>query len=218
MAKRFTDTEKYRKKFFRGLPGAYKLFWDFLYHECNHAGIWHVDFDVAQIYLGRDMPVSEETALRLFNEGEDRITVISNGSKWFIRPFIEFQYKAPLEQLNPANKVHASILSQLIKEGACKPHASPMQGAKDKDKDKDGVDVKKGSLRGNIPPTAKDVQEYAAELGFVLDGEGFCDYYEARGWKFKGGQPMKNWKATVRTWKKNNFNPENAKAATLDFN
>ena len=65
MAKRLTDTEKYRKKFFRNLPGAYKLFWDFLYHECNHAGIWHVDFDVAQIYLGRDMPVSEETALRL---------------------------------------------------------------------------------------------------------------------------------------------------------
>src|SRR3990167_1621269 len=105
MAKRLTDTEKYRKKFFRNLPGAYKLFWDFLYHECNHAGIWHVDFDVAQIYLGRDMPVSEETALRLFNEGEERVTVISKGSKWFIRPFIEFQYKAPLEGLNPANTV-----------------------------------------------------------------------------------------------------------------
>ena len=59
MAKRFTDTEKYRKPFLRGLQGAYKLLWDFLYHDCNHAGIWIKDFEIAQIYIGNDMPINE---------------------------------------------------------------------------------------------------------------------------------------------------------------
>ena len=47
--KRFTDTDKYKKPFIRGLKGAYKLLWDYLYHECDNAGVWIDDFDVAQI-------------------------------------------------------------------------------------------------------------------------------------------------------------------------
>jgi len=52
-------------------------------------------------------------------------------------------------------------------------------------------------------PTPLEVKEYAESLGFSLDGEYFCDYYEARGWKLAQG-PMKDWKAAVRTWKRNN--------------
>lgn len=28
----------------------------------------------------------------------------------------------------------------------------------------------------------------------------FIDFYEARGWKYNGGTPMKDWKAAIRTW------------------
>lgn len=132
MAKRFTDTEKYKKSFIRGLPGPYKLLWDYLYHDCNHAGIWQKDFEIAQIYLGQDMLVNEKEALELFNKGEERIKVLSGGTKWLILPFIDFQYGS----LNPENRVHSSVLSVLSKEGF-KGLASPLQGAKDKDKDKD---------------------------------------------------------------------------------
>lgn len=52
-------------------------------------------------------------------------------------------------------------------------------------------------------PTPQEVSEYANSLGFSLDGDYFCDYYEARGWKLSQG-PMKDWKAAVRTWKRNN--------------
>lgn len=132
MAKRFTDTDKYKKSFIRGLPGPYKLLWDYLYHDCNHAGVWQKDFEIAQIYLGIDMPVNEKTALELFNKGEERIKVLNGGSKWLILPFIDFQYGT----LNPENRVHSSVLSVLSKEGF-KVLASPLQRAKDKDKDKD---------------------------------------------------------------------------------
>ena len=131
MAKRFTDSEKYKKPFHRGLQGAYKLLWDFICHDCDHAGIWHIDFEIAQIYIGSDMPVNETDALKYFNEGEKRIEILPGG-KWFIRPFIEFQYGT----LNPDNRVHLSILN-ILKKNKIKPLISPLLGAKDKDKDKD---------------------------------------------------------------------------------
>ena len=137
MAKRFTDTEKYKKAFYRKLPGAYKLFWDFICHDCDHAGIWHVDLEVAQIYIGQDMKISIEKALELFNEGEVRIEVLDGGAKWFIRPFIEFQYGV----LNDSNRVHHSILA-ILKKNKIKPLTSPLKGVKDKDKDKDKDIVK----------------------------------------------------------------------------
>jgi hypothetical protein len=53
-----------------------------------------------------------------------------------------------------------------------------------------------------IIPTASEVSSYGKEIGFQIDGEYFCDHYEARGWKLTSGM-MKDWKATVRTWKRN---------------
>ena len=52
MAKRFTDTDKWKKQFIKGLPLEYKMFWLYILDECNHAGIWHVEFDLVQLRLG----------------------------------------------------------------------------------------------------------------------------------------------------------------------
>ena len=137
MSKRFTDTNKYKKTFIRELPGAYKLLWDYLYHDCDHAGIWIVDFAIAQIYLGMDMPVTRVEALKQFNKDEVRIVEFDDGKKWFIKPFVEFQYG----ELNQNNRVHSSIIGILNKynllDNQFKPLTSPLQGAKDKVKDKD---------------------------------------------------------------------------------
>ena len=50
-----------------------------------------------------------------------------------------------------------------------------------------------------IPPTVEEVRAYAAQRGDSLDPEAFLDYYTANGWKV-GRNPMKDWKAAVRTW------------------
>jgi hypothetical protein len=136
MGKRFTDTNKYKKPFIRGLQGAYKLLWDFLYHECDHAGIWIVDFEITQIYLGVDMKVNYEDAIKYFNSDEQRVIEIDNGHKWFIPSFIEFQYGV----LNPENRAHNSVISILNKYNLFEKNkglTSPLQGCKDKDKDKE---------------------------------------------------------------------------------
>jgi hypothetical protein len=147
MSKRFTDTDKYKKPFFRLLQGPYKLLWDYLYHDCDHAGIWIVDFEIAQLYLGQDMQVNKIDALKFFNNGEIRIIEFDCGKKWFIKPFIEFQYG----ELSPENRAHNSVIKALnkykINIKKIRPLIAPFKGAKDKDKDKDMVkdmDIKEG--------------------------------------------------------------------------
>lgn len=138
MAKRFTDTNKYKKEFMMGLKGPYKLLWDFLYHECDHAGIWIVNFQIAQIYIGADMKVNKVDALKYFNKGEIRVHEISP-TKWFIPEFINFQYG----DLDPKNRAHNSVIKILKsfnlidEENKIKGLNTPLKGCKDKDMDKD---------------------------------------------------------------------------------
>ena len=52
MAKRFIDTDLFRKPFMRGLEAPYKALWVYLLCECDHAGIWTVELDVAELRMG----------------------------------------------------------------------------------------------------------------------------------------------------------------------
>ena len=53
-----------------------------------------------------------------------------------------------------------------------------------------------------IPPTVEEVKAYCEERKNGIDYQHFIDYYTANGWKV-GKNPMRDWKATVRTWENN---------------
>lgn len=53
------------------------------------------------------------------------------------------------------------------------------------------------------PPSVDDVRLYCQEHGFDIDPERFVDYYSVRGWETKPNQRMKDWRAAVRLWAKN---------------
>jgi hypothetical protein len=105
MAKRFTDTDKWKKPFIRGLEGPYKLLWFYILDDCDHAGIWQVDFEVAEIRIGQ--PVKEKKALEVFGERVVRIAA----NKWWIPDFISFQYG----ELSEKNRLHVSVIQILTK-------------------------------------------------------------------------------------------------------
>lgn len=50
------------------------------------------------------------------------------------------------------------------------------------------------------PPSPLEAADYATSIGFSLDGEQFCAFYQAKGWVV-GRSPMRDWRAAVRTWK-----------------
>ena len=54
-----------------------------------------------------------------------------------------------------------------------------------------------------IKPTVEDIEKYCDEKGiFGFDAQKFIDYYDSNGWKV-GRNPMKDWRATIRTWIRN---------------
>ena len=71
---------------------------------------------------------------------------------------------------------------------------------KDKDKDKD-KDESISRAKRFTPPTLDDVSAYVRERGSKVDPQRFFDFYASKGWMV-GKNPMKDWKAAVRTWEK----------------
>ena len=86
MAKRFTDSEKWKDPFFEELTKDLKLAWLYLLDDCDHAGIWKKS--IKRLNFSIDTNFTEKDLLEAF---KDRIVVL-NSDKWFIHKFITFQY------------------------------------------------------------------------------------------------------------------------------
>lgn len=56
-----------------------------------------------------------------------------------------------------------------------------------------------------VKPTLSEIEQYCIERNNNVDAQHFYDHYESNGWKV-GKNSMKDWKAAVRTWEKNNYN------------
>ena len=103
MAKRFTESTKWKKLWIRKLDPKYKLFWFYLLDNCDHAGIFDADIESASFHIG--IEYKEKEILETF----DRKIVIIKKDKWFIPKFVEYQYG----ELNENNRAHLSVINIL---------------------------------------------------------------------------------------------------------
>ena len=71
-----------------------------------------------------------------------------------------------------------------------------------KEKKKDLPETKERVFK---KPSVEEISSYCQERNNNINPEQFYDYYEANGWKINRN-PMKDWKATVRNWERNEFN------------
>jgi len=62
-----------------------------------------------------------------------------------------------------------------------------------------------------VRPTLDEVAAYCWQRKNQIDPLQFIDHYESNGWKV-GKNPMKDWKAAVRTWEKNDLRKGNQNA------
>jgi coenzyme F420-reducing hydrogenase delta subunit len=106
MAKRFTDTEKWKDEWFTDLTNDYKVIWQYLLDTCDNAGILKKNIKILNIMCNTN--VSAEDILNTF---KNRISVLSD-DKWFINKFCVFQYGS--EFLNSKNKAVTSAIQKLI--------------------------------------------------------------------------------------------------------
>ena len=220
MAKRFSDTEKWKKLWFRRLSPIHKCFWEYLRDNCNNAGIWEVDFELASFQIGAEIKPDEIE--RVFKKQFIKI----NDSKWFLVDFIEWQYNCSLEELNPKNNAHLSAIRELekfkIKEiirglpkGCARASSGPLELKLDKNKvknlDKDTrveeKPIKPKSTRF-VKPKKTELDAYCKKMNYGVNTDRFLSHYNSNGWKV-GKNPMKSWEAALKTWHLKNLEYDN---------
>ncbi len=102
MAKRFTDSEKYKDPWFRKLTPKSKMLFLFMCDDCNHAGVWKENLETFNFIYKMDASKDDINAL-----GEKVLKI--NEETYLIQSFIRFQYG----ELNPQNKAHLGVIRAL---------------------------------------------------------------------------------------------------------
>lgn len=198
------------------MEAPYKLLYLFIICDCDVAGIWNPDFEIASIYLG--IKVDRKKFMQLY---ENKYIELENG-QFFIPGFIRHQYSAGLCTTNPAHKKIIEKLtalnlidSTLNPEGAWKGLVSRSQATKVKEKVKEEEEIKVkemekekwGGLKSKIPHLFRESDIFDKAV-FTLKLEqderyasAHMDYYHEviLNWSDEGNR-KKNWLSTVKNW------------------
>ena len=214
MSKRFVDTSLWGKKWYRTMPPRMKLFYFYLLTNCDHAGMYDVDLDLAEFQIGMEVKQKD-----IDKHLKEHIEVIKD-DKWWIKKFVDFQYG----ELNPNVKAHASVIKILTKYNCLQRVSNTYASVQDQDQDKY---INKNKVKGKemdiaiLTPSAthkktmgyrrtmflKKVSEFAEQYDKEMRID-FADY-----WTESGGNKMRFEKEKVfdigrrlSRWSKNNFN------------
>ena len=107
MAKRFTDTDKWKDEWYTELSNDYKVIWIYLLDTCDNAGLYKRNIKLLNYYCNTN--VSAEDILNVFNK---RVTQLSV-DKWLINKFCVYQYGTDfLDSTNKAVLSAVKILEQ----------------------------------------------------------------------------------------------------------
>ncbi len=109
MANRLTDSEKWKKTWFRKLKPEHKLMWFYILDNCDHAGIWESDFELASFMIGWTYDQTE------IEEAFEKQFLKIDENRWYLTDYIEWQYKCTISELNPNNKAHLGVIRTLEK-------------------------------------------------------------------------------------------------------
>ena len=143
-----------------------------------------------------------------------------------VRPFVEAVWDGICPQLRanyqkwlngggggcpPGTKKPSMIGNQNArKQKQDKTETKPNVNVKDNvnEKEKDSIESAKASPSAPthkrerfVKPSLSEIEEYCMSRSNGIDASKFFDFYESKGWKV-GNQPMKDWRACVRTWER----------------
>lgn len=105
----------------------------------------------------------------------------------------------------------------VTKRNGSLPRQEEKQEEKEKEEQEEKTKTKKRVCSAFAPPTLEEVEAYCRERNNSVDAQRFFDYYTSNGWKV-GKNPMKDWKAAVRTWERSGFERTPSKPEKLTNN
>jgi len=144
MAKRLTDTEKWNDDWYISLCNDYRIIWQWLLDNCNHAGVCKRSIKLMNLMCNTD--ITEATLIEIM---EGRLIIVDNN--WFIPKFLKFQYTSLKSQrpviISVIKELEKNNLIQFIPESFGNDYLIIKD--KDKDKDKDLTDKEESQIKKN---------------------------------------------------------------------
>lgn len=217
MAKRFTDSDKWKDAWFSELKQEDKLLWLYLLDECNHAGIWKVNMRFLNFAIG-----SSYTLDSLIKVLGSRIYLISN-EYLLIEKWVHYQHPNGLNQKSKPQKAAIDMLLKFnVLDRVIKGYNNPIITLQDKDKDKDiDIDIDndndgaidevnpESKTKTFVPPSLEEFIAYAQEILPKLNPDWKSDQiercatnkfetYEDDNWHDGFGKQIKVWKTKAR--------------------
>ena len=181
--------------------------------------------DNGLVYFTKDLPYTDQMLATYFNrplatvqmaidifQKFEMINIVDNLLE--VSNWEKYQNIEGLEKIREQTRKRVARHRELKKlECNVTSNVTVTQGnAIDIDIDKD-IDIykekeskKKATAKRFTPPSVDEVRAYCKERNNSIDAERFVDFYTSKGWKV-GNNPMKDWKAAVRTWEKRDNNP-----------
>ena len=125
---------------------------------------------------------------------------------------IRWANRKALQQVNERTESERSAIG-IQTESERTPISSKIEIEKEKEieikkkeessKEEIAAQAKPSPSRRFAAPSLQEVENYILEKKYNVDAEAFIAFYESNGWKV-GRNPMKDWKAAVRTWQSRN--------------
>lgn len=184
--------------------------WHALMHIANKTG-WQEEFTVAISVLMLKSGLNETAVKRARNRLEQDGYI-----EWKSRKGNQsaiYKINSLVEQKSSKFEPQIAPQSELQNEPQIAPQSEPIN----KHKQKQIKEVSNDTKKKFEPPAVEEVQAYCHERGNSIDAQRFVDFYTANGWVQGKGKPIKDWKAVVRTWERNEKSNKQQKPGFNNF-
>jgi hypothetical protein len=205
--RRWTETDKWRDQWFMQLRGPAKLAMIYLWDNCDHAGVWEPNLDLASFQLRLDptmdwkgfldevnRPVAMITPDEVAATGNTpiQVQVLPNG-RWWVTKFIIYQYGWTLHDDDTRNgKFHTPVFKALRRHGLYAAWRKMFPRV-----------VVLGAGAKFEAPTLDEVEQHVkqTEPGCDLSlARMFFHHYQVKGWKLNGQFPEAGWLDLWEKW------------------
>jgi predicted phage replisome organizer len=198
--------------------------------------------DSGQIYFTKEIPYTDQMlanqfgrplttiqlALKTFEqfgmvEVIDNILCVSNWEKYQsvdrLSEIREYNRLAKQKQRQKKKLLQENVKDMSKTSQRCQDTDIDIDIEEDKEEDKENKSVSQAKTRTTrfTPPTLDEVRSYCAERKNSVDAQRFVDYYTSNGW-LVGKNKMKDWRAAVRTWERNNTSSSKASGIAVKQN
>ena len=198
-----------------------------IYVKVLHFGkLWKLDIKGLAKAVGKSEQIVRRSINVLEHEGFVRRVAVRDEKTGQMHGWDYFVYSEPLPEdertpISTALSKNRNTVEPICRSNRnavkCKGNNIESTNKIDSNNKEDDMTVKSATRRFT-KPTVAEIREYAASINYAIDAEYFFDYYERAGWKYgKQQNPVKDWKACVRLWKRQDDKKTATQSAVKEY-